>query len=257
MRQRPLNRQLRLDCRFQRSVLTRQLCGLRGCQDSSTSAGRLEVRPWAGRLLFWRRRRLPLRRRSWLARPADSLVSCWWPVGSVVVKSCWDARRRSGRCQGPTRRRGGRRAVGGLRDPEVARTHPAGHCEQVNKGDGQELGEVHGHRKFAVLRAADVFVLTSYSEGLPVAVLEAMASRCPVIVSRNCNLTDVQDKRVGWLVSPEVKSVFLGLKEAAASPDERRNRGENGRRLVEETYTWERIARRSIALYGADRFHIN
>jgi len=119
------------------------------------------------------------------------------------------------------------------------------------------LGEVHGHRKFAVLRAADVFVLTSYSEGLPVAVLEAMASRCPVIVSRNCNLTDVQDKRVGWLVSPEVKSVFFGLKEAAASPDERRNRGENGRRLVEETYTWERIARRSLALYGADRFHIN
>ncbi len=115
------------------------------------------------------------------------------------------------------------------------------------------IGEVRGSHKFAVLRDADAFVLSSYSEGLPVAALEAMACRRPVIVTRNCNLSEVHDREAGWLIEPTIDSVFTGLSDAARSADERQRRGGNARRLIEERFTWDRIAAESIRFYQAHR----
>lgn len=111
------------------------------------------------------------------------------------------------------------------------------------------LGEVVGSRKFAVLRAADVFVLSSYSEGLPVAVLEAMACERPVVITPGCNLPDVAIEEAGWVVNAEVDALAAGLSAALLSEDERRRRGANGRRLVAARYTWDHIAHESISLY--------
>lgn len=116
-------------------------------------------------------------------------------------------------------------------------------------GRAHFLGEVRGDRKFCLFRDADAFVLSSYSEGLPVAVLEAMACRRPVVVTRNCNVSDVHDRKAGWLVEPSVDGVFGGLNDAARSREERLRRGDNARRLVEERFTWERIASESVRCY--------
>lgn len=115
------------------------------------------------------------------------------------------------------------------------------------------LGEAQGDRKFQVMRGADAFVLPSYSEGLPVAVLEAMACRLPVVVTRHCNLDDVRTAEAGWVAEATVESVLDGLRAAAASAVERRRRGAAGRALVAERYTWDRIARNSLRLYGPHR----
>jgi glycosyltransferase involved in cell wall biosynthesis len=119
------------------------------------------------------------------------------------------------------------------------------------------LGEVCGDRKFAILRGADVFVLSSHSEGLPVAVLEAMACRCPVVITRNCNVPEVKDRDAGWLVEANIDSVFSGLSEASASPVECRRRGENARSLVEANFTWDRIALESIRFYRSHQSRTN
>lgn len=111
------------------------------------------------------------------------------------------------------------------------------------------LGEVQGPRKFQVLRGADAFVLTSYSEGLPVAVLEAMACGRPVLVTRDCNLSDVERQQCGWIVDASAEGVLAGLTAASTSQEERRRRGENARNLVAAKYTWDRIAAESIHLY--------
>jgi glycosyltransferase involved in cell wall biosynthesis len=111
------------------------------------------------------------------------------------------------------------------------------------------LGELSGLRKFQILRGADVFVLPSYSEGLPIAALEAMACRRPVILTRNCNLGDIETHDAGWLVQPEIDSLGDALRRACASDLERRRRGDNGRTLVADRYTWNRIAEESIRSY--------
>lgn len=134
----------------------------------------------------------------------------------------------------------------GYRDTVLRMIADSGVSDRVHM-----LGEVQGMRKVGVLRSADVFMLPSYSEGLPVAVLEAMACERPVVVTPHCNLPEIQAAEAGWVTEASVEGVLQGLRQAVASADERRRRGANGRRLVEQRFTWPRIAVDSVALYTA------
>jgi glycosyltransferase involved in cell wall biosynthesis len=105
------------------------------------------------------------------------------------------------------------------------------------------LGPVTGPTKRALLHSADLFVLCSRSEGLPVAVLEAMACGCPVVVTRACNIPEILPEGAGWLCEPETESVSTALREALECSDsERRQRGRAARALVERHYAWPSIA---------------
>lgn len=112
------------------------------------------------------------------------------------------------------------------------------------------LGEVAGERKRALLRGVDAFALASHSEGLPVAVVEAMASATPVLITPGCNLPEVATADAGLIVEPEAKSVARGIRSLFEDPSRMRARGENGRELVRERFTWPIIARRTIEVYG-------
>jgi glycosyltransferase involved in cell wall biosynthesis len=64
-------------------------------------------------------------------------------------------------------------------------------------------GWVEGDRKDQLLRAADVFVLPSYYEGLPVGVMEAMARGIPVVATRVGGIPDLVAHGVsGLLLEP-------------------------------------------------------
>jgi len=103
------------------------------------------------------------------------------------------------------------------------------------------IGVVTGSAKYELLIQADLFILTSYSEGLPMAVIEAMAARVPVVVTNECNLPEVAEAEAGWLCRAERDDVRRALLEALSAGDiERRQRGEKGRKLVESTFTWKK-----------------
>jgi len=105
------------------------------------------------------------------------------------------------------------------------------------------IGPVAGEAKRACLAAAELFILPSHSEGFSVAILEALAAGLPVVATTACNFPELAAAGAGWECEPTVDSVAAALTAALAAGDAgRRERGAAGRALVEERYTWPRLA---------------
>ena len=88
-----------------------------------------------------------------------------------------------------------------------------------------------------LLAAADVFVLPSTSEGLPVSVLEAMAAGLPVVASRVGGVPEqVSDGKTGLLVEPgDPNELAAALHRLTVDPSLRRRLGSAGRARAELT----------------------
>jgi glycosyltransferase involved in cell wall biosynthesis len=99
-------------------------------------------------------------------------------------------------------------------------------------------------------KQSNLFLFPSRHEGMPNALLEAMASGLPVIatcIAGNEEL--VAEGETGYLVPPEdIESLQDALKKLLNDPALRREMGIASRRRVEETYNWASTAKQ-YALY--------
>jgi glycosyltransferase involved in cell wall biosynthesis len=108
---------------------------------------------------------------------------------------------------------------------------------------------VSGAEKHALLRTADLFVLPSYSEGFPMAVLEAAAHRIPVVQTDECNFPELTAAGGAWECRPDRDAVEAALRMALTAEDaERAEKGLRGRELVEKSYCWDQIASQIVSL---------
>jgi len=99
---------------------------------------------------------------------------------------------------------------------------------------------------------AAVFVCPSIYEPFGLINLEAMACGTPVVASRVGGIPEVVvDGETGWLVEPgDATALGQALREALADPERARRMGEAGRRRVEAHFAWDRIADRTMTVYG-------
>jgi poly(glycerol-phosphate) alpha-glucosyltransferase len=112
-------------------------------------------------------------------------------------------------------------------------------------------GPVFGEAKEALLRRADAFVLPSFSEGLPMAVLEAWAYRLPVLMTDHCNLPEGFAAGAAIRIGTDTASIAEGMRNLTALSDsERLAMGEAGRALVEERFTWDKVAAQMKEVYA-------
>jgi glycosyltransferase involved in cell wall biosynthesis len=101
------------------------------------------------------------------------------------------------------------------------------------------------------MAAASVFVLPSYSENFGIAVVEAMASGTPVVISDAVGIhREVADSRAGFVVPCAVEPLAEALKRVLAQPERGREMGRNGRRLVETVFSSAAVGPRLMDLYG-------
>ncbi|HTB29659.1 MAG TPA: glycosyltransferase [Steroidobacteraceae bacterium] len=105
-------------------------------------------------------------------------------------------------------------------------------------------GLMQGEEKVRLLHTADLFVLPSFSEGLPMGVLEALACGVPVVATRESNVGDLMSDGAGWECSAAVDSLAEALGQAlAATESERAERGSTGRRTIEARYGWPSVVK--------------
>lgn len=104
-----------------------------------------------------------------------------------------------------------------------------------------------------LLQEADILTLPSFAEGVPVVLMEAMASRIPVIASRVAGVPElVEDGVSGFVVSPGDTEALTARLDALLSDAALCARmGEAGRTKVEEEFDIKREADRIAKIISA------
>jgi colanic acid/amylovoran biosynthesis glycosyltransferase len=92
---------------------------------------------------------------------------------------------------------------------------------------------------------ADAFCLPSFAEGVPVVLMEAMATALPVVATRIAGIPElIEDGESGLLVAPARSDELAdALTRLAGSPELRSQLGQRGRRAVVDGYDAGRWAR--------------
>ena len=111
------------------------------------------------------------------------------------------------------------------------------------------VGPIYLREKFAALRDSACFCLPSFHEGFSVSILEALAVGVPVVISEHCNFDEVQRCGAGFVVRHNAAELAAGLLAVLADPANRDAMGAAGRAMVEERYTWDRVAAATLAAY--------
>lgn len=107
----------------------------------------------------------------------------------------------------------------------------------------QFLGSQFNRNKELCFAHADGFILPSFSEGLPMAVLEAWAYSLPVIMTAQCNLPEGFEKGAALQTETSVESITGSLLSFfSASDNDRTVMGVAGRNLVAEKFNWESVS---------------
>lgn len=111
-------------------------------------------------------------------------------------------------------------------------------------------GPLYDTQKDAALRAAKAFILPSFSEGLPMAVLEAWAYGLPVLMTKSCNIPEGFEANAAIEIEPQPDSIAEGLKRLVSLPaGDQRQMGRNGLELVKDKFAWPKIAAQMMNVY--------
>jgi len=138
---------------------------------------------------------------------------------------------------------------------EVVAIHPEARLTLVGDGTARDMAEartaelgLQGHVTFvgfqsqgavsALLDEADMLVLPSFAEGVPVVLMEAMASRIPVVASRVAGVQElVEDRVAGFTVPPgDVATLAARIGQLMDDPGLAACMGQAGRSIVEQEF---------------------
>lgn len=118
------------------------------------------------------------------------------------------------------------------------------------------VGQLHDVRQ--ALLAADIFVMSSFLEGLGNSLLEALSCGVPSVVYDVYGLRDlVIDGKTGRCVTPNPAALADALSELIERPDLRHHYGSAGRDFVRQNYSMHDSLARLLPLYGLSNAEVS
>lgn len=100
------------------------------------------------------------------------------------------------------------------------------------------------------LKAADLFVLASRSEGMPYVLIEALLAGVPIVATRVGGIPEVVEEAVSGLLTPPLdnKALVEAIFELRTNPELRAKLSE-GARVRSQSFTFEKTLRETVLLY--------
>jgi glycosyltransferase involved in cell wall biosynthesis len=124
--------------------------------------------------------------------------------------------------------------------------------EQLGLSDRVKFtGWLQAERKRATLTAATVFVLPSYVEGMPMALLEAMSLGLPVIATPVGGVPEIVTHELdGLLVPPgDVDALAAAITRLTSEPELRERLGRAARETVAKRFSLDSAVERLLGIY--------
>ena len=109
------------------------------------------------------------------------------------------------------------------------------------------VGEVSGRNKEVLFTETDVLVLPSHVENFAIVVAESLAHAIPVIASKGTPWKGLETNHCGLWVDNHPESLAAAIRGIQTMP--LREMGQQGRRWVEEAFSWRTVSNEMLALY--------
>jgi glycosyltransferase involved in cell wall biosynthesis len=111
------------------------------------------------------------------------------------------------------------------------------------------LNPIFGVEKYSAYQSADVFVIPSRFDTMTIVALEAAASGTPVLLTRQCDFSELQEAGGGLEVEASVEGIKFGLRKLLSNHKTLTEIGDRGKEFVFNNYSWETICKMFIEVF--------
>lgn len=111
------------------------------------------------------------------------------------------------------------------------------------------IGPLYDQQKYDAIESADLYVLPSFSEGVSLAMLDAMACAKPCLITTGCGFNHFVKDDFFVLCEPYAQDIATGIEEAVQRRSDWGHMGRRGRVAIEQRFNWSNIAQTMITNY--------
>jgi glycosyltransferase involved in cell wall biosynthesis len=111
------------------------------------------------------------------------------------------------------------------------------------------IGPVYGEQKQAFYSIADLFITLSKNEGLPMAVLEALAMGLPTVLTPQSNMPEVAEHTAGLIVNASPEETARQIADLFVDPETIPTLKNNATGLIREHFSWDILLPRFVSMY--------
>ncbi|MFI3314338.1 MAG: glycosyltransferase [Rikenellaceae bacterium] len=109
--------------------------------------------------------------------------------------------------------------------------------------------KVYKEDKYNALNSFDLYIMSSSSEGMSMAMLDAMALGKPMVLTKGCNMSNYHSYDFFEECEPSPISIASAIETLVARQKDWDVMGQNAKKLIDKVFNWEIITRQLVEQY--------